>query len=52
MSQIRITVFNTVYSALKKVDQALHVKGDSRLCDLEYTAEFAHTGPNENLNSV
>jgi hypothetical protein len=37
---------------VKKLEQALRGKGDSRLKDLEMMGSFQHTGPNELLNSL
>ncbi len=40
------------FQAVKKVDQAIRGKGNRRLKDLDMMTVFAHTGPNEMLNSL
>ena len=40
------------FQAVKKVDQAIRGRGNRRLKDLDMMTVFAHTGPNETLNSL
>jgi hypothetical protein len=45
-------IFTFSFKAVKKMEQAIRGRGDSRLRDLAMMTEFAHTGPNEALNAL